>query len=160
MPIIEVTQKGITSAVREVPTDSTLLVLPMTLESVGREMEDEDALPVLVDGVDDALRKFKPSLHFETLAGEEATEFVAELEFRSLKDFNPENIQKRTPGKRNDLADLKNVIDLLYRLKDRWALPTVKRAWSDPAQRRQIVAAVSALRRELEKVAQSSRGGE
>jgi type VI secretion system protein ImpB len=160
MPIIEVTQKGITSAVREVPTDSTLLVLPMTLESVGREMEDEDALPVLVDGVDDALRKFKPSLHFETLAGEEATEFVAELEFRSLKDFNPENVQKRTPGKRNDLADLKNVIDLLYRLKDRWALPTVKRAWSDPAQRRQIVAAVSALRRELEKVAQSSRGGE
>ena len=160
MPIIEVTQKGITAAVREVPTDSTLLVLPMTLESVGREMEDEEARPVLVDSVDDALRKFKPSLHFETLAGEEAAEFVAELEFRSLKDFNPENIQKRTSGKRNDLADLKNVIDLLYRLKDRWSLPTVKRAWNDPAQRKQIAFALSALRRELEKVAQSSRGGE
>jgi predicted component of type VI protein secretion system len=160
MPIIEVTQKGITAAVREVPTDSTLLVLPMTLESVGREMEDEDERPVLVDSVDDAMRKFKPTLRFETLAGEEATEFVAELEFRSLKDFNPENIQKRTPGRRNDLADLKNVIDLLYRLKDRWSLPTVKRAWNDPAQRKQIAAALSTLRRELEKVAQSSRGGE
>jgi len=160
MPIIEVTQKGITAAVREVPTDSTLLVLPMTLESVGREMEDEDERPILVDSVDDALRKFKPMLRFETLAGEEATEFVAELEFRSLRDFNPENIQKRTPGKRNDLADLKNVIDLLYRLKDRWSLPTVKRAWNDPAQRKQIITALAALRKELERVAQLSKGGE
>ena len=37
-----------------------------------------------------------------------ATEFVADLEFRSLKDFSPENIQKRIPGQRNDIADLKN----------------------------------------------------
>jgi CHAT domain-containing protein len=26
----------------------------------------------------------------------------------------------------------KNAIDLLYRMKDRWSLPSVKRAWSDP----------------------------
>lgn len=160
MPIIEVKQKGITPAVREVPTDSTLVVLPMTPERVGREVEDESEQPVRVDSVNDALAKFGPSLRFETLAGEEATEFVAELEFRSLKDFSPENIQKRVPGKRNDIADLKTVIDLLYRLKDRWALPAVKRAWSDPAQRKQIIAALAALRAELEKVAQPAKGGE
>jgi hypothetical protein len=48
---------------------------------------------------------------------------------------------------------LKNSIDLLYRLKDRWALPAVKKAWSDPAQRQQIIAAINALRENIEKLA-------
>jgi predicted component of type VI protein secretion system len=113
-----------------------------------------------VDSVDDAFQKFKPSIRFETQAGEEATEFVADLEFRSLKDFSPENIQKRMPGQRNDIADLKNAIDLLYRMKDRWSLPSVKRAWSDPKQRKQILEALARLRGELEKVAGASKGGE
>jgi len=160
MPKIEVIRKGITPAVRPVPTDTTLAVLPVTLERMGREVENEDEEPVRVDSVDDAFRKFKPSVHFETQVGEEATEFVADFEFRSLKDFSPENIQKRTPGQRNDIADLKNAIDLLYRMKDRWALPSVKRAWSNPAQRKQILAAVARLRAELEKVAQTGKGGE
>ena len=93
-------------------------------------------------------------------SAEEATEFVADFDFRSLKDFSPENIQKRVPGQRNDIADLKNVIDLLYRMKDRWALPSVKRAWSNPAQRKQILAALARLRGELEKVAGVAKGGE
>ncbi|HKX30017.1 MAG TPA: type VI secretion system contractile sheath small subunit [Blastocatellia bacterium] len=159
MPIIEVKQKGITPALREVPTDSTLIVLPMTTDRVGREVEDENEQPQRVDSVEDAMKKFNPAMYFSTVAGPEGTEFVADLEFRSLKDFTPENIQKKVPGKRNDLADLKNVIDLLYRLKDRWSLPAVKRAWNDPAQRKQIIAALAALRAELEKVAQSSKGG-
>jgi type VI secretion system protein ImpB len=160
MPKIEVIRKGITPAVRPVPTDTTLAVVPVTLERMGREVETEDEAPVRVDSVDDAFQKFKPSIHFETQAGAEATEFVADLEFRSLKDFSPENIQKRVPGQRNDIADLKNAIDLLYRMKDRWSLPSVKRAWSDPKQRKQILEALARLRSELEKVAGVSKGGE
>jgi len=160
MPKIEVVRKGITPAVRPVPTDTTLAVVPVTLERMEREVLTEDEDPVRVDSVDDAFQKFKPSIHFETQAGEEATEFVADLEFRSLKDFSPENIQKRVPGQRNDIADLKNAIDLLYRMKDRWSLPSVKRAWSDPKQRKQILEALARLRSELEKVAGVSKGGE
>ena len=159
MPKISVIRKGITPAVRPVPTDTTLAVLPMTLERVGKEVGDEDEQPRRIDSVNDAFKEFKPSIHFEALAGEEATEFVADLEFNSLKDFSPENIQKRVPGKRNDIADLKNAIDLLYRLKDRWSLPAVKRAWNNPTQRTQILAALARLRVELEKVAQVPKGG-
>jgi type VI secretion system protein ImpB len=160
MPKIEVIRKGITPAVRPVPTDTTLVVLPVTLDQMGKEVESEDDQAVRVDSVNDAFEKFKPSIHFETQAGAEATEFVADLEFRSLKDFSPENIQKRIPGQRNDIADLKNAIDLLYRMKDRWSLPSVKRAWSNPAQRKQIIAALARLHAELEKIAQTRKGGE
>jgi type VI secretion system protein ImpB len=160
MPKIEIIRKGITQAVRPVPTDTTLAILPMTLNRVGKELDDEDETPTRVDSVKDAFEKFKPSIHFETLAGEEATEFVADLEFHSLKDFDPENVQKRVPGKRNDIADLKNTIDLLYRLKDRWSLPAVKRAWNNPEQRKQILAALSYLRIELAKVAHAGKGDE
>jgi type VI secretion system protein ImpB len=160
MPRIEVIRKGITPAVRPVPTDTTLAILPTTLDRVGKEVEDEDEQPVRVDSVNDAFEKFKPSIRFETWAGEEATEFVAELEFHSLKDFAPENVQKRVPGKRNDIADLQNTINLLYRLKDRWSLPPVRRAWNEPQLRKQIVAALARLRTELEKVAQAAKEGE
>jgi predicted component of type VI protein secretion system len=160
MPKIEVIRKGITPAVRPVPTDTTLVVLPVTLDQMGKEVESEDEQAVRVDSVNDAFEKFKPSIRFETQAGPEATEFVADLEFRSLKDFSPENIQKRLPGQRNDIADLKNAIDLLYRMKDRWSLPSVKRAWSNPAQRKQIIAALARLHAELEKIAQTGKGGE
>src|SRR5918992_6241668 len=157
MPRIEVIRKGITPAVRPVPTDTTLAILPTTLDRVGKEVEDEDEQPVKIDSVNDAFEKFKPSLRFEASAGEEATEFVAELEFHSLKDFAPEDIQKRVPGKRNDIADLQNTINLLYRLKDRWSLPPVRRAWDEPQLRKQIVAALARLRTELEKVAQAAK---
>lgn len=157
MPQIEVIRKGITPVIRPVPTDTTLTLLPMTLDRVGRELADEDEQALRVDGVQDAFEKFKPSIHFETRVGEEQTEFVADLEFHSIKDFSPENIQKRVPGKRNDLADMGTTIDLLYRLKDRWTLPAVKRAWADPNQRRQILNALARLRTELEKVAQAGK---
>jgi len=54
---------------------------------------------------------------------------------------------------RNDLADLKSSIDLVYRLKDRWKLPTVRRSWNNPEQRKEIIEALGRLRSELEKVA-------
>ena len=157
MPEIKVIRKGITPAIRPVPTDTTLTLLPMTLDRVGRELADEDEQALRVDGVQDAFEKFKPSIHFETRVGEEQTEFVADLEFHSIKDFSPENIQKRVPGKRNDLAVMGTTIDLLYRLKDRWGLPAVKRAWADPNQRRQILDALARLRTELEKVAHAGK---
>src|SRR5262245_53747153 len=158
MPKIEVIRKGVTPAARPVPTDTTAAVLPMTLDRVGKEVEDEDEVPLSVDSVNDAFAKFKPSVHLETNAGEDGTEFVVDIDFTNIKGFDPENIQKRVAGKRNDLADLKNSIDLLYRLKDRWSLPTVKKAWSDPNQRQQILAAVNELRQQLEKLAQSKGG--
>jgi predicted component of type VI protein secretion system len=160
MPKFEVIRKGVTPAARPVPTDTTLLVLPMTPDRVGREIARVDEQPLRIDGVNDAFEKFKPSLHFETEAGEDATEFVADFEFRSLKDFTPENIQKKTPGLRNDLADLKNTIDLLYRMKDRWSLPSVKRAWNNKDQREQILNVLATLRAELEKIASEVPGGE
>jgi len=160
MPKIEVIRKGITPAVRPVPTDTTLAVLPVTLDRMGREVFTEDEEAARLNSVNDAFEKFKPAIHFETQVGEEATEFIADLEFRSLKDFSPENIQKKSSGQRNDIADLKSAIDLLYRMKDRWSLPSVKRAWSDPNQRQQILAALARLRAELEKVAQATKGGE
>lgn len=160
MPKFEFLRQGIKPAVRPVPTDTTLAVLPMTLDRVGREVGDEDEEPKRIESIADAFKQFKPSVNFSTLAGPEATEFVVELEPRSLEDFKPENVQKRTPGKRNDVADLRNTIDLLYRLKERWSLPAVKRAWNDPTQRQQILAALARLRTELEKVAEHSKGGE
>ena len=160
MPRIEVIRKGITPTVRAVPTDTTLVILPTTLDRVGREVDDEDEQPIQIDSIHDAFEKFNPSIRFETWVGEEATEFVAELDFNSLRDFAPENIQKRVPGKRNDIADLQNTIDLLYRLKDRWSLPAVRRAWHEPHLRQQIVAALARLRTELEKVALTTKEGE
>jgi type VI secretion system protein ImpB len=157
MPEIKVIRKGIVPTVRDVPTDTTLAVLPVTFEQVGKEVADENEEPKRIDSVKAAFEEFKPARRFEMRAGEEETEFVADLEFRSIKDFEPENIQKRVPGKRNDLADLKNTIDLLYRLKDRWSIPAVKRAWNDPSQRKQILSALAALKVELEKVAQGGK---
>jgi hypothetical protein len=55
---------------------------------------------------------------------------------------------------RNDLADLKDNIDLLYRLKKRWALPAVRRAWNNPEQRKEILEALGRLRGELNRIAE------
>ena len=85
---------------------------------------------------------------------------------KSVQDFTPENLQKRQEIRttdeygdeqvevlRNDIADLKDKTDLMYRLKDRWRLPAVRRAWSNPAQRKEIVEALGRLKSELGKVA-------
>ncbi len=137
--------------------------MPMTPERIGKEVASEREEPTKVEDVNDAFAKFAPKLSFKGYAGPEETEFKAELRFRNVKDFDPENLQKkheiRTPeGEvqylRNDVADLKNNIDLLYRLKDRWKLPTVRRAWGNEAQRREIITALGQLRAELQKVAQ------
>jgi predicted component of type VI protein secretion system len=134
----------------------------MNLERVGKEAVSENEEPTKVEDLQDAFRKFQPALNFKGYVGPEETEFRAEFRFRSLKDFDPENLQKRQEVKnengeidylRNDIADLKTRIDLLYRLKDRWKLPTVRRAWNNEQQRKEIIQALARLRGELAKVA-------
>jgi len=133
----------------------------MTLAQVGREVHTEDEEPEVVESLQHAFEKFNPQMKFKGRAGAEETEFQADLRFRSIKDFEPSNIMTRQEVRaedgsvaylRNDLADLKNNIDLMYRLKDRWKLPAVRRAWNNPEQRKQIIAALGQLRDELDKV--------
>ncbi len=162
MPLVKVVRKGITPSVRKVPTSTAAVMMPMNLERVGKEAGGENEEPTKVESVPDAFEKFQPKLDFKGSAGEEETEFQAEFRFRSIKDFDPENLQKRQEIRnqdgeveylRNDIADLKSNVDLLYRLKDRWKLPTVRRAWSNPEQRKEIIEVLGKLRSELEKVA-------
>jgi type VI secretion system protein ImpB len=161
MPLIKVIRKGVTPSVRKVPTSTAAVVTPMTVERVGKEVDSENEEPTKCESVKDAFEKFSPKLSFKGTAGEEETEFRFEVQFRSIKDFDPENLQKRQEIRdedgvvrytRNDLAEMKGQIDLLYRLKDRWKLPAVRRAWSNPEQRKEIVEALGRLRSELIKV--------
>jgi type VI secretion system protein ImpB len=166
MPLIKVVRKGVTPHVRKVPTSTCAIMMPMTPERVGAEAQSENEELVKVEDLGDAFRKFEPKVKFEGRAGEDEAEFKAEFRFRSIKDFDPENLQKKQEIRsedgsveylRNDLADLKTNIDLLYRLKDRWKLPTIRRAWSNEAQRKEIIAALGKLRGELEKVAKGGK---
>jgi predicted component of type VI protein secretion system len=166
MPLVKVVRKGVTPAVRKVPTSTAAAMLPMTLNRVGGEAASETEELTKVEDLGDAFRKFAPKLNFRGYAGEEETEFRAEVHFRGIKDFDPDNLQKRQEIRgeegriqylRNDIADLKTNIDLLYRLKDRWKLPAVRRAWSNTAQRQEIVNALGKLRAELERVAEGEK---
>lgn len=141
-------------------------MMPMTLNRVGQEVGSENEEPTKIENAQDAFEKFLPQLNFKGYAGPDETEFKADIRFRSIKDFDPENLQKRQEIRdadgnvtylRNDLADLKNNIDLVYRLKDRWKLPTVRRAWNNPNQRQEIIAALGKLRGALENIA--AKGG-
>lgn len=166
MPLVKVVRKGVTAAVRKVPTSTAAAMLPMTLNRVGSEAGSENEDLTKVEDLGDAFRKFEPKLKFQGYAGEDEAEFKAEFEFRSIKDFDPENLQKRQEVKdengeshflRNDIADLKQNIDLLYRLKDRWKLPAVRRAWGNAGQRQEIVDALGKLRGELQRVAEGEK---
>jgi hypothetical protein len=151
MPVVKVTRAGVRSAPREVPTDTTAAVLPLTIDRVGREAP-EDELPVRVASLADAFAKFTPRLHFRTTIADGA-EFEAELEFRSLRDFDPRQIRAREPGKRNDLADLQSRIEMLHRMRERFSVLSVKRAWENDEQRRQIVGAVAELQGQIRRIA-------
>ncbi len=166
MPLVKVVRKGVTAAVRKVPTSTAAAMLPMTLDRVGAEAGSETEELKKVEDLSDAFRQFQPKLKFQGYAGPEQAEFRADFDFRSIKDFDPENLQKRQEVKdadgeshllRNDLADLKTNIDLLYRLKDRWKLPAVRRAWGNAGQRQEIVDALGKLRSELQRVAEGEK---
>ena len=166
MPLVKVVRKGVTPAVRKVPTSTAAAMLPVTMARVGGEAASETEELTRVEDLGDAFRKFQPQLHFRGYAGSDEAEFRADFHFRSIKDFEPDNLQKRQEVQsengqlsflRNDIADLKTNIDLLYRLKDRWKLPAIRRAWANPEQRQEIVNALSKLREELERVAEGGK---
>ena len=152
MPRVVIGRTGVRSAPREVPTDTTSAVMPMTFDRIGQECA-EDESPTKVSSVKEAFDTFKPHLKFKTNVGEEGSEFVADLEFTSLSDFDPKKIRSREPGKRNDLADLQGRIDLLNRMKDRFTTLPVKRAWDNDDQRRDIIAAVAEFEQQLRRIA-------
>lgn len=167
MPLVKVIRKGITPAIRKILAVKSLAVMPMTLERIAHDATSEDEEPLKVESERDAFEQFQPNLDFAGRAGEEETEFKASLRFRNIRDFHPQNLQRRQEIKneagefeylRNDIADLRSTIDLLYRLKDRWKLPAVRRAWADPEKRREIITALENLRTELEKVAARGKG--
>jgi type VI secretion system protein ImpB len=157
MPVVKVTRAGVRSAPREVPTDTTATVMPMTFDRVGQETPEDEA-PKKISTLAEAFEQFKPGLKFKTEVGEEGTEFVADLEFRNLKDFDPKQIRSREPGKRNDLADLQSQIDLLHRMRDRFTVLAVKRAWENEGQRREIIGAVGEFQEQLRRIAGQREG--
>jgi len=148
MPEFNVKYQPITPHVRELPTSTAMLLQPMTLEGLGKELESDAFEPVKVDDLQSAFKVFEPKIHFKS---EGPTEMVVDLAFQRMADFDPKNILKPSPtGARNDLAKLQSTISLLYRLKERWAKPTVRKAWADKAQRQQIIEAIGSLRSELQ----------
>jgi type VI secretion system protein ImpB len=153
MPVTNIKRTGVRSAPREIPTETTLTILPMTMDRVGQEAPEDEG-PTKVSSLSEAFEKFNPKLDFRTTVGEEGTEFVAELEFRSLKDFDPKQIRSREPGKRNDIADLQAEIDLLQRMRERFTLLSVKRAWENTEQRKEMIAAVGDLQDSLRQIAE------
>ena len=158
MPVVKVTRQGVRPAPREVPTDTTAAILPMTVDRIGFESPEDEA-PRRVSSVAEAFQVFKPAVDFRTTVGEEGTEFVAELEFRSLADFDPKRIRTREPGKRNDLADLQSRIDLLHRMRERFTVLPVKRAWENPEQRAEILDAVREFESQLRRIADGATPG-
>jgi hypothetical protein len=155
MPVVKVTRAGVKQAPRQVPTETTAAILPMTVERVGQETGEDEA-PTKVSSLAEAFEKFRPALKFQTNVGEEGTEFVADLEFKSLKDFDPKKIHSREPGKRNDLADLQSQIDLLHRMRERFSVLSVRRAWENQDQRKEIIEAVAEFQAALKRIS----GGE
>jgi type VI secretion system protein ImpB len=155
MPVVKVTRAGVRAAPREVPTETTTTIMPMSMDRIGEECAEDEA-PTKVSSLAEAFSKFAPKLDFKTNVGEDGTEFVAELEFKSLKDFDPKQIRSREPGKRNDIADLQSQIDLLHRMRERFTLLTVKKAWENEAQRKEIIGALGDLQVQLKRIA----GGE
>ena len=152
MPTVVIGRTGVRSAPRDVPTDTTTAVMPMTFDRIGQECAEDEA-PKKVSSVKEAFETFKPHLNFKTNVGEEGTEFVADLDFKSLADFDPKKIRSREAGKRNDLADLQARIDLLHRMKERFATLPVKRAWDNDDQRKDILGAVAEFEEHLRRIA-------
>lgn len=155
MPVVKVTRAGVRQAPRQVPTETTATILPMTVDRVGQETA-EDEQPTKVSSLAEAFEKFKPALDFKTNVGEEGTEFAADLEFKSLKDFDPKKLMSRTPGKRNDVADLQSQIDLIHRMRERFSVLAVRRAWENTDQRKEIIDAIAEFQEALKKIS----GGE
>ena len=157
MPVTKITRQGVISAPRDVPTETTATVMPMTLDRVGAEAPEDDT-PTKISTLADAFKTFKPAIDFSTQVGEEGTEFVAQLEFKSIGDFDPKQIRSRAPGKRNDIADLHSQLELLQRMRASFALLPVKRAWEKEADRTAVIDALQAFKSQIQRIADGEGG--
>ncbi len=152
MPVTKINRKGVTPSVREVPTDTTTTMLPMTVEAVGREAGQDDT-PAKVANLTEAFEAFRPSVDFKATVGDEGTEFVVQHDFRTLKDFSPDKIRTGQDGKRNDVAALQGRIDLMYRIRERFGSISLKKAWRDEGLRAEIMEALGEFQDELSRIA-------
>lgn len=167
MPIIQVKRASVTPHVRKTPTSTCAAILAMTPERINKELPSEGEKPTKVESLQEAFAEFAPKIIFqgsvsaEKVAGDKKAEFEAHLEFHSLKDFDPENILKHQGVKdkdgviqyrRNDLADLGNTIEMLYRLRKTFDENSVRRAWSNPEQRKEIVDLIGKLQQEVSRL--------
>ena len=151
MPEFNVKYQPITPNVRDLPTSTALLLQPMTLDAVGTELESDAFAPQTVADLQSAFKVFEPKIHFES---EGPTKMVVDLAFQRMADFDPKNILEPGPSAaKNDLAKLQAAISTLYRLKERLAKPTVRKAWMDKVQREQIIGSIASLRNELQSIA-------
>jgi hypothetical protein len=159
MSVVKVTRSGVRGTHRPIAPQmachTTLTVLPMTLDRVGHEAAAEETATV-VTSLAAAFVKFRPSVEFITSVQE--VEIAAELEFRSLEDFEPRMIRSGALGKRNDLAALQGKLSLLHRLREQFTLLAVKRAWERESQRREIIEAVAELREALGALSEGAGG--
>lgn len=150
-------RQGVTAAVRPVPTDNTMAVLPLTPERIGSDpsyLRSEQKEPAKIGSLKQAFDTFKPEVHHTETIGD--AEFVVDVAFNGLNDFTPESIRKRQPGKRNDIADLQSRIDTLNQLKVSFAQAKVKRAWEQPEHRAQLLQALKQFEQQIAQIA----GGE
>lgn len=150
---------GVTASVRQVPTDATIALLPLTPDRVGVDPDKvESETPTVVGSLEEVFRAFRPRVHYRHTVDE--AEFVADLEFERLADFDPEAIRTRSPGQRNDIADLHGRIEILQELRSRFALPKVRKAWEDPEQRRQILEALRLFQLQIHRIASGELRGD
>jgi hypothetical protein len=148
MPVVKISRAGVRFAPREVPTDLTVVLLPMTLDRVGRECAAHEQ-PMKVNSLEEAFEKFKPRLDFRITIGEEQREVVVELELTCMRDFDPKKIRSHEPGRRNDLADLQRRIDVVQHVRERLVSRSVKKAWEIPAERERTFNDLQDLERQL-----------
>lgn len=77
------------------------------------EMKKRKFVEVTPDNFDDVLAKMKPHLAFsvENKLSEQASKMKVDLNFRSLEDFEPENVARQVPA-------LREMLDLRRKLSD------------------------------------------
>lgn len=148
---VTVTRPDFEVEVREVPVSSTLAVLPMTQDQLGKEAA-QDTRPVAVKSLADCFDKFRPSVRLEVAA--KGVRLAFQTEFRNLADFEPDQMQKPKDSSdsatslHNDLVMYRARIDMLARLREVLTLPHVAEAWKDPKRRAEIIGAVARLQQQ------------
>ncbi len=90
------------------------------------ELKKRKFVEVTPDNFDDVLNKMKPHLAFsvENKLSEEGGKLKVDLNFRSLEDFEPENVARQVPALREMLDMRRKLADLRGSLQTNDALET------------------------------------